>query len=133
MDYKTDLRQFFQAMQCRKDKRKLSELFKQEEFQSLGRDVQQMIAVHLNIRELKQKVVEEEEEMCQAYEELKEDWLEEGRQAGKLEGKLEAQCEMIQQTIQAFDITAEQAMGVLKVSDEVKEFYYKKYTNSSEI
>lgn len=92
-----------------------------------------MIAVHLNIRELKQKVVEEEEEMCQAYEELKKDWLEEGRQAGKLEGKLEAQCEMIQQTIQAFDITAEQAMGVLKVSDEVKEFCYKKYTNSSEI
>ena len=73
-------------MQARYDKRKLYQLLQREDFQNLKSVTQRAIAVHLNNKEIIQKVVEEKEEMCKAIRDLKRDWKMEGRQEGRQEG-----------------------------------------------
>ena len=85
-NYKTELRQFIEAMQARYDKKKLYQLLQREDFQNLKSVTQRAIAVHLNNKEIIQKVVEEKEEMCKAIRDLKRDWKMEGRQEGRQEG-----------------------------------------------
>ncbi|MBR1702902.1 MAG: hypothetical protein IJ716_13295, partial [Lachnospiraceae bacterium] len=95
-EFHTDLKYFFRAMQCRNDKKKLKGLLAQEEYECLARAAQKAIAVHLNIKELAKKVVEEDEEMCKAYRDLIADERAEAKQEGILEGIQEG----IQQGIQ---------------------------------
>lgn len=79
-NYHTELRQFIEAMQARYDKKKLSSLFKREEFQNLSTLTQKALAVHLDNNQISRKVIEEGENMCKALRDLEKDWKREGEQ-----------------------------------------------------
>lgn len=87
-EYETDLREFFQAMQCRKDKKKLNELCHSEEFRHLDPETVRAIAIHIDRKKLMSKVEKEEVSMCQAFDELMEDKKLEGIKEGRKEGRL---------------------------------------------
>ena len=82
MDFETELRQFFEAMQARNDKARLLELFDSKEYQELSTDTKKIIAIHLDNKELIKKVVEEEVEMCKAIRDMIRDSKEEGLAEG---------------------------------------------------
>lgn len=125
MDYRTELRQFFRAMQSRYDKHKLAELFEQEEFQNISTQTQKIIAVHLNVRELRKKVIEEGENMCKAYRDLVKDWKQEGRLEGRLEGKSEERIRNLRHLMDNLQLTAKQAMDALQIEDSERENCYR--------
>lgn len=91
--YETDLKEFFHALQCRKDKLKLAELLQTESFQNIKKETAWVIAVYLDREKLMTKMKEKGIDMCQALDELLEDKRREGRiegeRAGKREGKRE--------------------------------------------
>lgn len=96
--YSTELRAFFKAMQCRKNKKELYELMRTEEFQQLSGEAQEAIASHLKNPKLLKKMKEEKNmEMCQAFRELEEDWQNEGMEKGIKEGKLQVVRQMIKE------------------------------------
>ena len=84
-NYHTDLREFFQAMQCRGDKERLEELVRLERFQKLSHETEVVISAHLNNHVLLRKVEEEGEPMCKALD----DWIKEEKQNGRKEGRRE--------------------------------------------
>ncbi len=92
-EYRTDLKEFFQAMQCRGDREKLRRLFRTDGFQRLGAETEHVIARHLHIKRLLYKVEKEELPMCKAFDEL----MREERQAGRKEGKREGKREGIKE------------------------------------
>ena len=120
-----ELRQFFRAMQSRYDKHKLAELFEQEEFQSISTQTQKIIAVHLNVRELRKKVIEEGENMCKAYRDLVKDWKQEGRLEGRLEGKSEERIRNLRHLMDNLQLTAKQAMDALQIEESERENCYR--------
>lgn len=87
--YRTDLKEFFQAMQCRQDKRQLIKLLQSDNFQNLSMETEQIIAVHLNMKGLLRKMEKEEKTLCRAIR----DWMEEERNKGIKEGKKEGKKE----------------------------------------
>ena len=92
-DYQTDLRDFFQAMQCRRDKKRLIKLLQTERFRYLDRQTEQVIAVHLNMKGLVQKMEKENKPMCKAVQDWIEDERNKGRREGIKEGKREGKRE----------------------------------------
>ncbi len=102
--YSTDLREFFQVMQCRRNKKQLRELFNQESFRRLGRKTEQVIAAHLNNRKLFERI-EEGMPMCKAMEDICLEERELGRTQGKAEGievgKMEERFRTMQRMLQA--------------------------------
>ncbi len=92
--YCTDLREFFQAMQSRGDKKQLKKLCQTERFRKLSRETEQVIAVHLGNDKLF-KQVEEGMPMCKALD----DWMKEEREIGRAEGKTEGKIEERNQTM----------------------------------
>ncbi len=88
-NYHTDLREFFQALQCRGNLAGLEELFQKERFQSLSRETQCVIAAHLGNNRL-YKEVEEGVPVCKALDDLckRERTIgrEEGEQIGRKKG-----------------------------------------------
>ncbi len=97
--YRTDLKEFFQAMQCRLDKNRLRALFNTEAFQNLSPDTEWAIAIHLNISRLVKKMEKEEVGMCKAFQDLMEEERREGKKEGRREGKKEGRKEEKIQTI----------------------------------
>lgn len=91
--YRTDLREFFQAMQCRRDRAKLRELLQTERFQSLTLETERTIARHLNVKSLLYKMEKEELPMCKAFDDL----MREERREGKREEKLRIVRQMIKE------------------------------------
>lgn len=89
--FETDLKEFFQAMQCRKDKGKLRELLKMESFHQLKEDAVWAIAVHLDRERLAAKVEKEGLDVCVALDELLEDERREGIKEGIKEGRIEGE------------------------------------------
>lgn len=85
---KTDLREFFHAMQCRTDKGKLRALLHTERFSNLKEETEWAIAVYLDRKHLIKKMKQEGIGMCQALDELMEDKKQEGKREGKREGRL---------------------------------------------
>lgn len=81
-DYKTDLKEFFLAMQCRQDRGKLKRLLQSEGFQNLTPETELAIAAHLNVKRLVRRIEKEGVSMCKAFEEL----MQEERKNGKKEG-----------------------------------------------
>lgn len=77
--FETDLKEFFQAMQCRNDKKKMRELLQTERFRQLKEETAWAIAAHLDRKRLIPKIKEEKSDMCNAIEEIFED--------GKIEGR----------------------------------------------
>ena len=49
-DYRTDLKEFFMALQCRNDRKKLRTLLQSDEFQHLEHETEMAIAVNLNFK-----------------------------------------------------------------------------------
>lgn len=84
--YRTDLKEFFQALQCRNDRKKLRELMRSEGFQNMERETEMAIAVNLNLKPVIRKIEEEEKSMCRAFEELMMEQEEIGIEKGKSEG-----------------------------------------------
>lgn len=92
-DYNTDLKEFFRAMQCRRDREKLKELFRTEAFQHLSTETEHTIARHLRIERLIRKMEREEVPMCKAFDDLMKEERREGRREGKQEGRREGKRE----------------------------------------
>lgn len=84
-NYQTDLKEFFQAMRCRHDKKRLIKLLQSEDFQKLSIETEQIIAVHLNMKGLLWRLEKEEKTMCKAVE----DWIKDERNKGKREEKIQ--------------------------------------------
>lgn len=84
-EYETDLRQFFKAMQCRRDKKKLRCLLKSNDFKNLLPETELAIAAHLNVKKLFRRMEKERMPMCKAFDDL----MREERLNGKREGKRE--------------------------------------------
>lgn len=99
-NYRTDLREFFRAMQCRRDKMRLRELFQTEQFRKLDRETERVIAAHLGNNRLFEQV-EEGMSVCKALD----DWMEEEREIGRKEGietgRRAERCQTLQKMIQA--------------------------------
>ncbi|MBP3474722.1 MAG: Rpn family recombination-promoting nuclease/putative transposase [Lachnospiraceae bacterium] len=89
--YCTDLREFFQAMQCRRDKKQLKELCQTERFRKLSRETERVIAVHLGNDRLFEQV-EEGMPMCKALD----DWMKEEREIGRAEERHQTMQKMLQ-------------------------------------
>lgn len=81
--FETDMREFFQAMQCREDKKKLRELLRTERFRRLTEEAAWTIAVHLGWKQLETRIEKGESGMCRALEELLADERAEGRAEGR--------------------------------------------------
>ena len=69
-DHRTDLKEFFQAMQCRQDRERLKKLLRSDGFQRLGPETELAIAAHLNIRRLVRRMRKGEVPMCKAFDDL---------------------------------------------------------------
>lgn len=107
--------------QCRSDKNKLNELFEREDFQNLNLDTQHMITVHLDMKQLEKKVMEEKKEMCKAYRELIRDWKQEGHQKGFSEGISQGINQGINQGIEATFSCIEKIKAGFSKSDLLQE------------
>ena len=123
--FKSELRQFFEAMQARNDKEKLEALFIREDFQGLSEETQQVITIHLGQKKLIQKVVEEKQEMCKAMRDL----MRESRERGIEKGIEQGIERGIEQTLQMnlanlmknLSLSLDQAMDALGVVNEQRE------------
>ena len=81
-DHRTDLKEFFQAMQCRQDRERLKQLIRSDGFQRLSPETELAIAAHLNIRRLVRRMRKGEVPMCKAFNDL----MQEERRNGRKEG-----------------------------------------------
>lgn len=98
--YWTDLKEFFQALQCRNDRERLRELLGSEGFRNLERETEMAIAVNLSLKPIIRKIEEEEKGMCRAFEELMMEQEEIGIEKGKSEGIKEGIKESIKALIE---------------------------------
>lgn len=93
--FETDLREFFQAMQCRNDKKKLRELLNTEKFTRLSEETERVIMVHLGWKQLTEKMEKEGLGMCPALKEMLEDEKAEGRKEGLKEAEIKRKEERV--------------------------------------
>lgn len=112
-DYETDLREFFQAMQCRRDKKKLRELFHSERFRNLSTLAALAIAVHIDRQGLAYRIEKEGIPMCQAFDELMEDMREKGIKEGGQRERISIIRQMLREGLERSLI-----IKVVKCSDE---------------
>lgn len=85
-DHRTDLKEFFQAMQCRQDRERLKKLLRSDGFQRLGPETELAIAAHLNIRRLVRRMRKGEVPMCKAFDDLMQEERRNGRKEGMEKG-----------------------------------------------
>ena len=85
-DHRTDLKEFFQAMQCRQDRERLKKLLRSDGFQRLGPEAELVIAAHLNIRRLVRRMRKGEVPMCKAFDDLMQEERRNGRKEGMEKG-----------------------------------------------
>ena len=93
----TDLREFFQAMQYRRDKTRLKILFQTDAFMHLCPETEHVIARHLHIQRLLHKMETEDLPMCKAFDDLMKDQLEEGKKVGRKEEKIQIIKQMLKE------------------------------------
>lgn len=98
--YRTDLREFFRALQCRGDKKELNALLHTERFRNLKDETEWVIAVYLDRKKLTEKMKQEGIGMCQALDELMEDKRREGKREGKIAGRKEEKRAIIRRMLQ---------------------------------
>lgn len=116
-DYRTDLREFFLALQCRNDRKRLNELFESEDFQHLSHETELAIAVNLNLKTIIVKMEEEGIPMCRAFEELMTEQEEIGMEKGIKEGIKES-IKALVETCKEFGASKEETENriVMKLS-----------------
>lgn len=98
--FRTDLKEFFQAMQCRADKKKLGKLSKEQRFRQLDDETAWVVAVYLDRKRVAEKMEKEGLGMCQALEELLADEKAEGIKKGRAEGIEKGRNSIIRNMIQ---------------------------------
>lgn len=81
----------------RKNKKKLNELFRTEEFLKLKEDTEWAIAVHIDRKKLTVKMEKEGLRMCQAFDELMKDKKAEGKKEGRKEERARIIRHMMQE------------------------------------
>ena len=89
--FRTDLRQLIEVLSARKDKKRLSDLWNREDFTRMDRDTAKIMAIMTESAEVLDKLDKYENEeggvnMCEAMNDLKKDWKEEGRAEEKEKG-----------------------------------------------
>lgn len=81
--FRTELKQLLEVLSLRKDKKKLSTLWSQEEFACLDRETAETMAVLTDSTEILEKLEDFRNEggynMCQAVDEMRSDWKAEGK------------------------------------------------------
>ncbi len=124
--FQTGLKQLLQVIPYRKNKKKLCEVFKKEEFRVLDQDTAEVIAIMTDTTEILERLdnyeVKGGYDMCQAMDELRADW----RAEGKAEGKAETLLNSIRNIMKTMELTANQAMGALLIPEEDRENYFAK-------
>lgn len=86
--FQTELKEFFLALQYRRDKQNLRELLRSEAFCNLSREAKWTIAVYLDREKMAERMEKEGMTMCQAIDELMEDARIEGREEGREAGRI---------------------------------------------
>lgn len=102
-EFHTELRELFRAMSYRKDKEKFLSLAKDERYAHLTEETWEAIRImtgqeyfknsHKTTYKIMKENGEERYDMCQALQELREDFINEGKREGKREGKTEGRQE----------------------------------------
>ena len=117
--FKTGLKHLLQVIPFRKNKKALRELWQKEEYKHLDRDTAETIAIMTDATDILEHLEEygtkEGYDMCQAMEELRQDWLSEGIEQG-----IEQSIRNLMETMK---LTVEQAMDALKISSEERATY----------
>ena len=121
---KTELRQFLQAMQARREPKKLEELFVLDEYNHLSYETARTIAVMTGMTEYLKNMEENKAEegdgytMCTAIREIRKESREEGRELAMLE--------VLRNSMQSLQVSPQRAMEILGVPVEEREKYRKK-------
>ena len=135
----------FQAMNCRKDKKKFMNLMQDERYTHLSGETLEAITIMTDYkilaanREAYRNVDEngrEEYDMCEALRELREDFLNEGRMEGRKEGRLEEQEKGIKRLIldnleekKPKDVIVEKLVRWFSLEQEEAGKYYDRYAH----
>lgn len=128
--YRTDLKEFFQALQCRNDREKLRELMRSDGFRNMERETEMAIAVNLNLKSVIRKIEEEEKSMCRAFEELMMEQEEIGIEKGRSEGikeSIKALIETCRELGVSKEDTESRIVLKLELSRESAEGYVNQY------
>ena len=120
---KTQLRQLLNVMSARKDKRRLNELLKGRDYENLNQETARIIAVMANVPEFLERAEEYQNaeggyNMCQAMDELRADFKEEGRAEGRVEGRDQALMTAVRNLMTSMKLSMEQAMNALMIPEE---------------
>ena len=100
--FHTELRELFELLSCRKDRKKLRQrVSEREDYRHLSPETAEALSVLLNMPQLweernqymKETEAKEEYDMCQALREIREDFFNEGKAEGRAEGKAEGREE----------------------------------------
>lgn len=113
-DYRTDLKEFFMALQCRNNRKKLRALLQSDEFQHLEQETEMAIAVNLNLKPIITKMEEEEISMCKAFEEL----MIEQEELGMEKGDAVRIIKSVEHVIDNLKVTLAEACGIIGVTPE---------------
>lgn len=97
--FKTDLKDFFTAMQCRNDKTKLKELIKTERFLRMKEDTAWAVAIYLDRKSLTEKIKKEGLTVCKALDELLKDERMEGKSEGRMEGERKERISIVRNMV----------------------------------
>ena len=120
--FHTELRQLFQVMQYRKDKKGLLRMLENnEEYQHVDLETLEAMSVLLDVPQIwenREKYISKEHKedgnMCQAIREL----IEDGRQAGLNEGRLETLKQNVENLMNSLSISLEKACELLGRSED---------------
>lgn len=129
--FKTELKSLIQVIPYRKSKKQLWELWKQDEYKRLDKETAETIAIMTDTKDILAHLddykTEEGYDMCQAMDELKQDWLAEGEERGIARGITQGITQGIEDSIRnlmnSMKWTAEQAMEALLVPEEERAEY----------
>ncbi|MBO7340122.1 MAG: Rpn family recombination-promoting nuclease/putative transposase [Lachnospiraceae bacterium] len=120
---RTQLRQLLEVMGARRDKKRLYGLLASDEYGNLDQATARIIAVMANVpefleREEEYKNAEGGYNMCQAMDELRADFKEEGRAEGRAEGRDQALMTAVRNLMTSMKLSMEQAMNALMIPEE---------------
>lgn len=125
--FKTELKSLIQVIPYRKSKKQLWELWKRDEYKRLDKETAETIAIMTDTKDILAHLddykTEEGYDMCQAMDELKQDWLAEGEELGIARGITQGIEDSIRNLMNSMKWTAEQAMEALLVPEEERAEY----------
>ena len=125
--FRTGLRQLLQVIPYRRNKKKLWELWKQDAYKHLDKETAETIMIMTDAGDILEHMddykTEEGYDMCQAMDELKQDWLAEGRECGITQGIAQGIEGSIRNLMSSMKWTAEQAMDALLVPENERAGY----------